>query len=138
MPLYHSIVTTTALMQPRDLTNLFRRCAKQINAQGGVFRSCENYGLKAFPHRVRSRHASAGSENRYHYFGRKVAMYYDCSATTLTLVEHSLKMNEGVLRVHTLRPKTKMDKVNSLRKDNPWRAPSDSENAAAAAAEEGI
>lgn len=120
MPLYHSIVTTTALMQPRDLTALFRRLAKEVNANGerlvitiveahaarsffccsagGVVRSCENYGLKALPHRIRSPHVSAGGENRYHYVARKVGMYYDCSANVLPVVEHMLRLNQGVSR----------------------------------------
>lgn len=127
MPLYHSIVTTTAKMAPSELTSLFRAYAKQINARGGVVRSCENYGLKALPHRIRSRHASPGQENRHHWVGRLVALYFDCSPAILPEIEHTLRLHEGVLRFATLKPKTKMDKVNSLKKNNPWASPPPSE-----------
>lgn len=65
-------------------------------ASGGIFRSCENYGLKPLPHRIRSPHLSAGAENRYHYVGRMVGMYYDCSANVLPMMEHILRLNQGV------------------------------------------
>ena len=60
MPLYHQIVTASARASPAALADLLRRCAKQITAAGGVVRSCEHHGVTRLPHRVRSRHASAG------------------------------------------------------------------------------
>ena len=64
MPLYHQIVTASARASPAALADLLRRCAKQITAAGGVVRSCEHYGVTRLPHRVRSRHASAGDDGR--------------------------------------------------------------------------
>ena len=121
MPLYHQIVTTSARAAPATLATLFRRCAKQITAQGGLVRSCENYGLKKLPHRFRSRHASAGEAGRYHYVGRHVALYFDCAPTVLPVVENTLRMHTDVLRFTTMRKDAKMDQVNSLKKSNPWR-----------------
>ena len=110
-------------MGAKELTNLFRKCAKLVLEQGGVFRSCENYGLKRLPHRMTSRHASAGMEGRYNYFGRHVAMHYDCAPNAKPQLEFLLKQHVDVLRVTTLKPRTRMDKVNSKKTSNPWRPP---------------
>lgn len=110
MPLYHSIITTTAAMAPKDLTSLFRTLAKEVNknstrflrgmpnklSPGGVFRSCENYGLKSFPHRLRSPHASTDGGLQYHYLGRRIGMYYDCGANVLPILENILRMHHDV------------------------------------------
>jgi len=130
MPLYHTIVTTIASTPAEQLTSVFRRLAKEVNKNGGVFRSLENYGLKELPHRVRSPHVSAGGENRFHHVGRKVGMYFDCGANVLPKVEYILRLNDQILRFATLRLKTKMDKVNAAKR-NPW----DTKDAAAPVAE---
>ena len=123
MPLYHTITTTTATMSAGELTALFRQCAKLVLDGGGVFRTCENYGMKRLPHRMKSKHASAGESGRYHYMGRFVSMHYDLAPGARPQLEFLLRRNPGVLRVTTFKPKTQMDKVNSLTKANPWRAP---------------
>lgn len=126
---------------------LFVAFTQEVASVGGIVRSCENYGLKRLPHRFRSQHASAGEDgrcvsdvvlvshlsrshesrrreryarSRYHYVGRHVAMYFDCSPTVLPDVEQTLRMHTDVLRFTTLRKDAKMDLVNSTRKDNPW------------------
>lgn len=121
MPLYQQIVTTSARAAPGTLVDLFRKCAKQITAGGGLVRSCEHYGLKRLPHRFRSRHASAGEEGRYHHIGRHVAMYFDCAPTVLPEVENTLRMHTDVLRFTTLKKDPKADRVNSTKANNPWR-----------------
>mmetsp|Transcript_11341 Transcript_11341/g.34914 ORF Transcript_11341/g.34914 Transcript_11341/m.34914 type:complete len:125 (+) Transcript_11341:728-1102(+) len=122
MPLYHQIVTASARAAPAALAELFRRCAKTVVADGGVVRSCEHYGVRRLPHRHRSRHASAGAAGRHHAVARLVALYFDCRPATLTRVEQTLRMHEAVLRFATLRPRTALDRVNSSRRNNPWRA----------------
>ena len=58
---------------------------------------------------------------RYHYVGRHVAMYFDCSPTVLPDLENTLRLNTDVLRFTTMRQNAKMDRVNSTKKNNPWR-----------------
>ena len=122
MPLYHQIVTASARASPAALADLLRHCAKQITASGGIVRSCEHHGVKRLPHRVRSRHASAGDDGRYHHIGHRVAFFFDCGPAALPRVEQTLRMHADVLRFTTLRRPATMDLVNSNKKGNgnPW------------------
>lgn len=48
-------------------------------------------------------------------------MYFDCSPTVLPDLENTLRLNTDVLRFTTMRQNAKMDRVNSTKKNNPWR-----------------
>ena len=143
MVFYHQLVTLVPITPPRNLTLLFRQCARTVidegdhraralrlplslfcharSYPGGVVRQLENHGIKKLPYRFKNHHAPAGSDRRYEQWGRWVSMYFDASPRIMQDVERHLRNNENVLRFTTFKPVTQLEKVNSRkRNDNPW------------------
>ncbi|CAM9494702.1 unnamed protein product, partial [Phaeothamnion confervicola] len=118
-PFALQIVVWKPRTSPAELTRVYRRLAKTVIRMGGVVRQVENHGERRAPYRFRSRTMSADLV-RYHASARWVSAYYDADSSVKDELDRQLKVEENMLRMTTLRPQTKMDKVASHMKYNPW------------------
>ncbi|CAM9188726.1 unnamed protein product, partial [Choristocarpus tenellus] len=114
------LVTLKPRTNPTDLTRIFRWVAKAVIDQGGVVRSVHNHGVKPLPYQFHSKHA-VGDESRWFSSGRWVSTYFDANPATMQKVEKAVWKEDRVLRVTTIKPSIRMDKITSTHlPSNPW------------------
>lgn len=121
MPFYQQIVTLKPRTNPVDITRIFRKLASNILMQGGMVRAVTNHGVRVLPYRFHSKYIVSETESRWFSSGRWVSAYFDVHPDVAKRCEELLFDEDTVLRVSTLRPRTKMDAMRSTHlKSNPW------------------
>jgi ribosomal protein S6 len=113
-PLAVSIVALS-ILDFGSLTALMKQVSMKIVENGGIVRSIQNHGVREFPHRVKAKYPDFRTGQRYYDQGRYISVYYDSNPVTQKNVEIILQRSEDVLRMSTLRARSKLDYITMER-----------------------
>ena len=86
---------------------------------GGNLRVIENHGIRPIPERTTRKYASTDGQ-RHFWEARFISATFDASPKCLSEAERQLKGEEGILRFHTTRVTSAVEKVNSRNFRNPY------------------
>ena len=119
MPLYQQLILCMPKFPNEGLVDLFKRHAKLIMINGGVVRIIENHGIRYLPERAKRRYATL-SGHRLTWNARFVTATFDASPYCLSEAERFLRNEEGVLRFHSMKQDSAIERIRSRNWRNPY------------------
>lgn len=72
-------------------------------------RAVENHGVRSLPYRIRSKYLPDGE--RYQKTARYVSLYYDAPVSAKNDLELTVRLDEAILRMNTLKLESVVDEV---------------------------
>ena len=118
MPLYHTLVVARTKVPTETLAASLRKAAHHVFDNGGWVRACENHGVRQLPYRIRA--PTAPESERYQLDARFVSLSYDAPVATKQAIELQFRLDDNILRFNSMRQKSVVDEVLSLKTNNPW------------------
>ena len=137
MPLYQQIIATMPKYSTVNLVNLFKQHARIVIEHGGVVRGIEHHGIRPLSEKTRrwslccilhsvTHHlwlnrkyaTSDGSRSTLHARYHTVTM--DVSPAGLEAVDRVIRIDEGVLKLHTFKLRGAVGRVHAKNYKNPY------------------